>query len=155
MIPICARFAIKSLDRKLEEARMKTSRLLISLLGAAALMAACASHYHHHMATTSALITVRSDATTNSETTRIQARNGAEPSKLQWNAADASATLSIDFDDPAQKCVRGLRCSGATCNAVSNVDFHESTPAQCHYRTSLNGGAVTHDPIIIIDNCCP
>ena len=138
---------------------MSKSRLLVTLT-IIALIAGCASYDHHHNrssgAKTSADIRVHAiDATTDQETVEVQARNGTLPSTLHWKTDDPAKTLSIEFTDSGQQCVTDLSCVKDACTANSNVNFHGSAPLRCHYRTSLNGGAVTHDPVIIIDNCCP
>ena len=141
---------------------MSKSRLLVSLV-TVALIVGCVSGGSSNRimrAKTSGVVIVHKDATADQETVEIQARNGMSgttgvPSTIVWTEEDSNATLSIEFADRDQKCVRGLHCSGNNCTAFSNVDFRESAPAQCRYKTSLNNGAVTHDPIVIIDNCCP
>lgn len=131
---------------------MSKSRLLVTLT-VAALVAACASHsLNPRVPKTSANIKVHNDASTDQEVIEVQARNGAVPSTLSWTTDDPTALLRIEFTDAAQPCVVDVMCSGNHCTASSNVKFHGRS-ARCHYRTSV--GASTHDPIVIIDDCCP
>jgi hypothetical protein len=142
---------------------MSKSRLLISLSLAALILGCTTSGGGNNRimrAKTSAVVIIHAvDASVDQDTIEIQARNGTSgktgvPSTIVWTADDPAATLSIEFPDRAQKCVRGLHCSGNSCTAFSNVDFNDAAAVQCRYKTTLNG-AVTHDPIVIIDNCCP
>ena len=139
---------------------MTKSRLLISL-AIAAIIAACALYDHHHRsasAKTSADIKVHAvDASTDQEIVRVQARSlsgtTAVPSTLHWKTDDPAATLNIEFD-AGQQCVVDLACSGSECSAKTNVNYkNRGGSLRCHYKTSV--GSVTHDPIVIVDDCCP
>jgi len=139
---------------------MSKSRLLVTLT-ITALIAGCASSDRHHRnmgGKTAADINVHAiDATTDQEIVELQARAGVSgttsvPSTVHWKTDDPGATLNIQFD-PGQQCVVELMCAKNECSAKTNVDYHGSAPLRCHYRTVV--GAVAHDPVIIIDNCCP
>jgi len=133
---------------------MNKFRLLILILAAASIVACASNDKHQHSGMrTSAQIKVHNDATTDQETIEIQARNGTAPSMLKWTSDDPSAILKVEFTEAGQPCVVDLMCSGGVCTAASNVNFRGATSARCHYRTSV--GTATHDPIVIIDNCCP
>src|SRR5205085_11167224 len=90
------------------------------------------------------------------ESVEICARNGTTPngtpvpSHITW-IAEGSPTLSIDFPDSGQNCIRGLHCSGNTCEAISNT---KAGSTQCSYTVGLNG-AMTQDPVVVVDDCCP
>jgi len=139
---------------------MSHSRAALSL-GIAVLVVSCASSNsptHITRSKTSATITVQSDGKVDQETVELCSRNGLTvkgvpvPSQIMWIAEDTSATLTIDFPDTGQNCIRAIRCSGNICNAITNTNVHGGN-TQCTYHVSLNG-TVT-DPIVIIDNCCP
>jgi len=138
---------------------MSHSRVALSL-SIAALVAGCATSADNHISRskTSATIIVQSDGKVDQETVELCARNGltgtgvAVPSQILWIANDTSAVLTINFPDTGQNCLRGLHCSGNTCDAITNTNVHGGN-TQCTYTVSLNG-TVT-DPIVIVDDCCP
>ena len=134
---------------------MSKSRLLMSLAIALLVIGCKSSDRHHNMnGKTSANINVHAiDATTDQEIVELQARAGeGVASPIHWKTDDPGATLNIQFD-AGQQCVVDLACSGSQCSAKTNVDYRGSAPLRCHYRTVV--GTVAHDPVIIIDNCCP
>jgi len=135
---------------------MMKSRLLVTLT-ITAVVAGCAAfdHHNHSGAAMSANIQVHRDATTNNESIEVNARNSGAAVPLQWSTDDPASTLDILFKDSNQQCVVDLKCGTGGCTANTNAGYKGATPLHCAYTTSLNGGAVKHDPVIIIVSCCP
>ena len=140
---------------------MSRSRFFLSI-GSAILLFSCSSSSNTpnriNHSKTSATIVVGSDGKVDQPTVEICSRNGlavkgvAVPSQILWVAEDTTATLTIDFADRNQSCIRGVRCSGNICAAITNTNVKGGN-VQCEYHVSLNG-TVT-DPIVIVDDCCP
>lgn len=140
---------------------MSRSRFFLSI-GSAILLFSCASSTNTpnriNRSKTSATIVVGNDGKVDQPTVEICSRNGmtvknvAVPSQILWLAEDTTATLTVDFPDRNQNCIRALRCSGNMCVALTNANIRGGN-TQCEYHVSLNGNVT--DPIVIVDDCCP
>src|SRR5437868_4146625 len=104
---------------------MSRSRVALFVL-IIALVVACASMNNNQInrSKTSATVIVSASGTVDQESVEICARNGMTPggtpvpAHILW-IADRSQTLSIDFPDRGQNCIRGLHCSGNSCEAIT------------------------------------
>jgi len=131
----------------------------LGIVCAAFLMFTCASGGDKiNRSRSSAVIVVRK-ATMSADTVEVHvnARNGRAPSgqpipsQVLWTLDDPSATLGIEWVNPAQDCVRGKHCERNECHAVTNTD---SKGGRCEYRVLVNSTA-GKDPVIVVDDCCP
>ena len=134
-------------------------RLVLSLV-TLLLLATCATYDHMNRivrSSTSATVVVRHDGTVDQDTVELQARNGLTtsgtpvPAQLLWVAENSADTLMIELIDHG--CFSAKSCSGPTCTAVTNTGIHGKN-MQCQYKVWLNNTSA-HDPIVIVDDCCP
>lgn len=137
---------------------MSKFRLVVSLVIIAMFIGCAATQRNPIMRSrTAASIAVRVDGSVDQETVTLQARNGkassltAIPSQIVW-VAETGNTLMIEWEDRAQKCVVATHCSDNVCSGLTNTAL--STRTECRYRIVVNNTAA-HDPIVIVDGCCP
>jgi hypothetical protein len=136
--------------------------LLILVILATAVVFACATADRHaKRAAVSAVVSVKvvgDCAVASPDPVYVPARAGRNgdqpvPNAINW-FGPRDQTLKVEMKEPDQQCVRDIYCVRDHCTAVTNVDFHGGTSAQCKYKVWIDGVTKACDPVIVIDNCC-
>jgi len=130
---------------------MSKLRIVVSLLILAVVLGCAGRSHSHDGFRTSAAIKVHADASVDQDTVMLQARTNGAATPISWTA-DTGRHLMIEWEDPGQKCIVGKSCKDNKCSAVTNTALAART--ECRYKVWLDN-TVAHDPIVVVDNCCP